>query len=215
MPQIGYERLAKYLDHALLTPTSTDAELRTSCLGLREFPLATVCIQPHAVKLAVEELAGTSIDVCTVIGFPHGTPLPGVKAFETGQAFLDGAREVDMVVNTGKVLGGDWDYVREDISAVAAQGPRRVLLTLERGGSMIFGQGEARHVPAFPVAAVDTTAAGDTFCGALGVALLEGRATQDAAVFATAAAALSVTRAGAQPSIPFRSEIDRFLLIHA
>lgn len=120
MTQPSYQLVASLMDHALLTPTSTDAELRKGCQTLREFPIATVCIKPHAVKLAVAELAGTSIDVCTVIGFPHGTPLPSVKAFEAEQAFLDGAREVDMVVNTGKVLSEDWDYVREDIAAVTA-----------------------------------------------------------------------------------------------
>jgi deoxyribose-phosphate aldolase len=116
----SYESVARMLDHALLTPTSTDAELREGCRILREFPIATVCIKPHAVKLAVAELAGTRIDVCTVIGFPHGTQVPVVKAFEAEQAFLDGAREVDMVVNTGKVLSEDWAYVREDIAAVTA-----------------------------------------------------------------------------------------------
>jgi deoxyribose-phosphate aldolase len=120
MPQPSYEYLAGLLDHALLTPTSTDAELRKGCQALRGFPLATVCIKPHAVKLALAELAGTSIDVCTVIGFPHGTPLPVVKAYEAEQAFLDGAGEVDMVVNTGKVLSEDWSYVREDIASVTA-----------------------------------------------------------------------------------------------
>jgi len=120
MQKPSYEYVAGLMDHALLTPTSTDAELREGCRALREFPVATVCIKPHAVKLAVEELAGTAIGVCTVIGFPHGTPLPSVKAFEAEQAFLDGASEVDMVVNTGKVLGNDWEYVREDISAVTA-----------------------------------------------------------------------------------------------
>lgn len=116
----SYEHVAGLMDHALLAPTLTDAELRKGCRELREFPIATVCIKPHAVKLALEELAGTAVRVCTVIGFPHGTPVPAVKAFEAEQAFRDGAREVDMVVNTGKVLGGDWDYVREDIAAVTA-----------------------------------------------------------------------------------------------
>ena len=90
MPQPSYEYVASLMDHALLTPTSTDAELRKGCQALREFPIATVCIKPHAVKLAVEELAGTSIDVCTVIGFPHGTPLPSVKAFEAELNVADG-----------------------------------------------------------------------------------------------------------------------------
>lgn len=118
MTQPSYLSVAKLLDHALLTPTFTDADLRKGCEALREFPIATVCIKPHAVKLAAEVLAGTTIDVCTVIGFPHGTPLPEVKAFEAECAFRDGAKEVDMVVNTGKVLSEDWDFVREDIRAV-------------------------------------------------------------------------------------------------
>jgi len=120
MPEPSYAYVASLMDHALLTPTFADEELRKGCQDLREFPIATVCIKPHAVKLAVAELEGTSIDVCTVIGFPHGTPLPSVKAFEAEQAFLDGAREVDMVVNTGKVLSEDWAYVGEDIAAVTA-----------------------------------------------------------------------------------------------
>jgi deoxyribose-phosphate aldolase len=118
MTRPSYSLVAGMMDHALLAPTLTDAELRKGCRELRDFPIATVCIKPHAVKLALEELTGTPVQVCTVIGFPHGTPVPLVKAYEAEQAFLDGAREVDMVVNTGKVLGGDWDYVREDIAAV-------------------------------------------------------------------------------------------------
>lgn len=120
MHEPSYEYIASLLDHALLAPTLTDAELRAGCRALREFPIATVCIKPHAVKLAVIELEGTSIDVCTVIGFPHGTPVPRVKAFEAEQAFADGAREVDMVVNTGIVLGDDWEFVAEDIESVVA-----------------------------------------------------------------------------------------------
>ncbi|MEI6072247.1 MAG: ribokinase [Verrucomicrobiae bacterium] len=95
--------------------------------------------------------------------------------------------------------------------ALVGMGARRVLLTLGAAGSMIFADGTSEHVPAFPVTAVDTTAAGDSFCGALGVAVLEGLPLSEAARFATAAAALSVTRFGAQPSIPTRSEIDCFL----
>jgi len=116
----SYEALAGLLDHALLAPTLTDSDLRKGCRALRPYPIATVCIKPHAVKLAAEELAGTGIEVCTVIGFPHGIQVPTVKAFEAEQAFHDGAREVDMVVNTGKVLSEEWDYVRTDIEAVTA-----------------------------------------------------------------------------------------------
>jgi ribokinase len=101
------------------------------------------------------------------------------------------------------------------IRLLSGRGPRRVILTLGRAGAMTCEDGNVNHVPAFPVKAVDTTAAGDTFCGALGVALLEGRPLFEAVRFATAAAAISVTRVGAQPSIPSRVEIDRFIQAHS
>lgn len=100
------------------------------------------------------------------------------------------------------------------IRRLAECGARRVILTLGRAGAMIHEDGVVSEIGTFPVKAVDTTAAGDTFCGALGVALLEGRSLFAAVRFATAAAAISVTRFGAQPSIPARSEIDRFLQLH-
>lgn len=97
------------------------------------------------------------------------------------------------------------------VRALADLGAGRVILTLGSAGSKIFAGGEVTDVPAFPVAVADTTAAGDVFCGALGVAILEGMTFPLAVRFATAAAALSVTRFGAQPSIPTRSDIDHFL----
>ncbi|MFA6289189.1 MAG: ribokinase [Opitutaceae bacterium] len=100
------------------------------------------------------------------------------------------------------------------VRALAAMGARCVILTLGAAGSLIFEAGQVIRVPAFPVKAVDTTAAGDTFCGALGVALLDGRPLPEAVRFATAAAALSVTRFGAQPSIPTRIETDHFIQLH-
>lgn len=100
------------------------------------------------------------------------------------------------------------------LRSLAERGVRRVILTLGRAGSMTYADGVVSHVAAFPVKAIDTTAAGDTFCGALGVALLEGNPLPEAVRFATAAASLSVTRFGAQPSIPARIEIDRFLQLH-
>lgn len=110
--------VVRTFDHALLTPTFTDAELRKGCEELLPYPIASVCIKPHAVKLAAEIMQGSETVVCTVIGFPHGIQLPEVKAFEAECAFRDGAREVDMVINTGKVLSEDWDFVRADIRAV-------------------------------------------------------------------------------------------------
>jgi len=100
------------------------------------------------------------------------------------------------------------------IRRLAEQGARRVILTLGRAGSIAYEDGAVDYCPAFPVKAVDTTAAGDTFCGTLGAALLEGLSLTEAVRFATAAAALSVTRFGAQPSIPSRIEIDHFIHAH-
>lgn len=109
------------------------------------------------------------------------------------------------------VVPADQVSAERAVRALAAMGVRCVILTLGAAGSLIFSDGHVTRVPAFPVKAVDTTAAGDTFCGALGVAMLEGRKLSEAVCFATAAAALSVTCFGAQPSIPVRSEIERFI----
>jgi len=117
--------------------------------------------------------------------------------------------------NEASVLSGvtpaDQASAERAARALAGMGVRCVILTLGAAGSLIVSDGHVTHVPAFPVKAVDTTAAGDTFCGALGVALLEGRSLPEAVHFATAAASLSVTRFGAQPSIPTRIETDRFI----
>jgi ribokinase len=91
------------------------------------------------------------------------------------------------------------------------RGPRTVIVTLGADGATLTGEGDEQHVPAFPVKAVDATAAGDTFCGALAVARVEGQDLLSSVRFASAAAALSATRIGAQPSIPTRPEIDGFL----
>jgi len=120
-PTFSVARIAATLDHALLHPTLSDDELRAELEGLRAYPIATVCIKPPSLPLAVEMLRGTSIGVGTVIGFPHGTQTSAIKVAETAQAFAEGAHEVDMVVNTGKVLSGDFDYVRRDIEGVVQE----------------------------------------------------------------------------------------------
>jgi deoxyribose-phosphate aldolase len=112
------EQIVGLCDHALLHPNLTDEQLRTELQSLRSFPLASVCIKPYAVKLAADVLAGTRIGIGTVIGFPHGSHRPQVKALETRLAMDDGATEVDMVINVGKALSHDWAYCREDIKAV-------------------------------------------------------------------------------------------------
>ena len=110
--------IASMIDHALLHPTLTDAELRAVCELAKKCQTASVCIKPYAVKLAAELLEGSGVLVGTVIGFPHGNSAVAVKVFETEQACRDGAVEIDMVVNVGKVLGEDWNYVRDEIRAI-------------------------------------------------------------------------------------------------
>jgi deoxyribose-phosphate aldolase len=118
MPEFTYAQMAKMIDHSLLQPTLTDADLEEGCRLARTYDVASVCIKPYAVKRAVELLAGSTVAVGTTIGFPHGGHLPFVKTFESERAVADGARELDMVVNIGKVLSKDWRYVADDIRAV-------------------------------------------------------------------------------------------------
>jgi len=110
--------LAKMIDHSLLHPTMTDIDLIDGCKLAAKHHVATVCIKPYCVSLAVDQLARTDVGICTVIGFPHGNSKPNVKIFEAEQAIEDGATEIDMVVNIGKVLSKDWSYVAGEIMAV-------------------------------------------------------------------------------------------------
>ena len=107
------------IDHAVLQPTQTDADLRAACKLCVEVGTASVCVKPSMVPLAAELLAGSPVVPSTVIGFPHGGTTTATKVRETEIACRDGAREVDMVVNLGRVLAGDWQYVLQDIQAVS------------------------------------------------------------------------------------------------
>ena len=113
-----YEQIAKMIDHSLLHPTMTDRELEDGCRVAAKYGVASVCIKPYAVKRAVEVLAGSGVLVGAVIGFPHGNSATESKRYETALACKDGAAEIDMVINIGKALGGDWDYVERDVNAV-------------------------------------------------------------------------------------------------
>jgi deoxyribose-phosphate aldolase len=124
MPDFTYADLAKMIDHSLLQPTFTDEELERGCQLAREYDVASVCIKPYAVRRAVELLAGSTVLVGTTIGFPHGGHVTEIKKVEARQAAADGAKELDMVVNIGKVLSGDWKYVGDDVCAVVEQAHR-------------------------------------------------------------------------------------------
>ena len=112
------KELAKMIDHSLLPPVLTDQDLIDGCKLAIEYDVASVCIKPYAVKLAAEQLVGSDVLVGTVIGFPQGNSSIDVKVYETVQACKDGAVEIDMVVNIGKVLSEDWDYLTKEIGAV-------------------------------------------------------------------------------------------------
>src|SRR5262249_15043943 len=113
-----YADIAGLIDHALLNPALTDAELDEGCRLAARYQVASVCILPSYLSRCVELLAQSAVRPGTTVGFPHGGHRTAVKAAEAEQAVADGAAELDMVVNVGKVLGGDWDYVRRDIAAV-------------------------------------------------------------------------------------------------
>jgi deoxyribose-phosphate aldolase len=125
MPDFTYTDIAKMIDHSLLQPTLTDGDLEKGCRLARELDVASVCIKPYAVKLAASILKGSTVVTGTTIGFPHGGHLTLVKVAETERAMDDGARELDMVVNIGKVLGKDWTFVGNDIRAVVDAAHRR------------------------------------------------------------------------------------------
>ncbi len=112
------EEVAKLIDHSLLHPTLTDKELTEGCLLAKKYNVASVCIKPYAVKLAVSLLNKTDVLICTVIGFPHGNSTIEVKQFEAEIACQDGATELDMVVNIGKVLSEDWTYIKQEIDSI-------------------------------------------------------------------------------------------------
>jgi deoxyribose-phosphate aldolase len=118
MTPFTYADLAKMLDHSLLQQTLTDGDLEQGCQLARQYNVASVCIKPYYVGRAAELLAGSTVAVGTTIGFPHGGHVTAIKAAEARQALDDGARELDMVVNIGKVLSKDWTYVAADIKAV-------------------------------------------------------------------------------------------------
>jgi deoxyribose-phosphate aldolase len=119
-----YEELAGMIDHSLLHPTLTDQELDEGCRLAARYAVASVCIKPYFVKRAVQLLAGTRVNVGAVIGFPHGNSSTESKRYETELACKDGAVEIDMVINIGKALSGDWDYVERDIRAVCDEAHR-------------------------------------------------------------------------------------------
>ncbi|MEO0067029.1 MAG: hypothetical protein RJB63_154 [Actinomycetota bacterium] len=116
----GYtlEQVAKTIDHSILKPDFTYADVEAGAALALKFNTASYCIRPMDVAVAAKALAGSTVNVCTVIGFPHGSSTSAVKAFETADAIKNGAVEIDMVINVSALLSGDYDFVEQDIRGV-------------------------------------------------------------------------------------------------
>jgi deoxyribose-phosphate aldolase len=110
--------IAKMIDHSILHPTFTDNDLKNNCEIARKYHVATICVKPYHTRMASDILKGSDVAVCAVIGFPHGNSAIDIKVAETLQVIKDGATEVDMVVNIGKVLQADWDYIDNELKAI-------------------------------------------------------------------------------------------------
>ena len=115
---ISLKTLAKMIDHSLLHPTMTDEQIVAGCELAKKYDVATVCVKPYAIQMSRSVLEGSNVGVCAVVAFPHGNSVTAIKAKETEAALADGATEIDMVVNIGKAMGGDWDYVASEIRAL-------------------------------------------------------------------------------------------------
>jgi deoxyribose-phosphate aldolase len=115
---ITVKTLAKMIDHSLLHPTMTDADLKAGCEAAAKYGCATVCIKPYSVVECTEWLKGSDVAICAVAGFPHGNSHTDIIIAEAVRACREGATEIDIVTNSGKVLGGNWDYVTTQLQSV-------------------------------------------------------------------------------------------------
>ena len=113
-----YGQIAEMIDYALLNPAMSDTEIDQGCRLAVKYNIAAVCVKPYFLKRCAELLKGATVKPTTAIGFPHGCQTTATKTVESREALRDGALELDMVVNIGKVLSGDWKFVREDIAVV-------------------------------------------------------------------------------------------------
>lgn len=123
---VSLPQIAKLIDHSLLHPAMTDDEILRGLKVARDNHVATACVKPYSIPVAKQVLEGSDVLICPVIGFPHGNSTTKIKVIEAREAAKAGGAEIDMVVNVGKVLGGDWQYVQEEIrlinEAVVEQG---------------------------------------------------------------------------------------------
>lgn len=113
------KKLSKYIDHTLLMPTATSKDLLTEASIAIKYDVASFCVKPYWVEETAKILKGTDVKTCCVIAFPHGNSATKVKVFEAKSACEEGAQEIDMVLNIGKVLEEDWEYTFQELSEIA------------------------------------------------------------------------------------------------
>lgn len=113
-------QLAKFIDHTLLKQQASQEDVRKICDEAKEYHFASVCVNPSYIGFVAQQLAGTDVTPCCVVGFPLGACTPAAKAFETADAVANGAKEVDMVINVGAIKSGNWELVQADIAGVVA-----------------------------------------------------------------------------------------------
>ncbi len=124
----GTQNLAKYIDHTLLKPEASRQDIKRVCDEAKKYNTASVCVNPSWIGFVAEQLKGTTVNPCVVIGFPLGATMPAVKAAEAAACIAAGAKEVDMVMNIGAAKSGEWDTVLKDIQAVVAASKGKALV---------------------------------------------------------------------------------------
>ena len=125
---VTYEQVALMIDHSLLRPELTTDEVLEGCAVAAKYQVASATLRPADIAMGVKALKGSGVPVSTVVGFPHGSNATSTKVFEAKQCIADGAVELDMVLNIGRLLSGEIAYVQQDIAAVvAAAGPDAIV----------------------------------------------------------------------------------------
>ena len=121
-------KLEKFIDHTILKPEATAEEVKKICSEAKEYGFASVCVNPYYAALVSNELKGTDINTCVVIGFPLGSNTKEIKTLETVQAVKNGAQEVDMVINISALKNKTYEIVKEDIEAVVRAANKRAIV---------------------------------------------------------------------------------------
>ena len=116
--KLTVQDIADMIDHSLLRPELTDEDVREGCRIAKQYNCVSVCVKPADVALCKTELEGSNVLLTTVVGFPHGSSTTATKIFEAKEALKDGAVELDMVLNIGKLRSGEYEYIEQEIKAI-------------------------------------------------------------------------------------------------